>query len=368
MRLITYNYTQQTETNTTYSSQSVNFPASNISHEFRSKEWRSSSTGNYVIDSTNNKIDFSEGGGELTATITSGTYTSTTLATEIKTQLDAEGALTYTVTKSETTGLWTISATGSFELLNNTGTNEATSTLKLACGYADSDRTSASTYTGSNIAIHTEEWVVFDLVTTEEINSVVLLWPKEDGIKLSNNAVITIEANATNTWSSPSVSQTLTINNTYEIASHYFSTDQSYRYWRVKIVDPANANLYVNLGVVVLGKSEAIANPDNGFTYTLEDNSRIQTTDYGHEYVDEYPTVAELEIEFSVLDYDDAVLIDNAYRINGTRKPVFVTMDNAGTVYNKDHIALYGKFQKSVGLEHRNYDLFQGSLTIKEIS
>jgi len=56
--------------------------------------------GNIVITTANQKLNFDEGGAELTATITAGTYTPTTLCTEIKTQMDAAGAATYTVTYS----------------------------------------------------------------------------------------------------------------------------------------------------------------------------------------------------------------------------------------------------------------------------
>src|SRR4051812_21363761 len=52
--------------------------------------------------------------------------------------------------------------------------------------------------------------VVFDMQTTEDINSVVLLWPKEDGIRLTDSATVKIQANATNVWTSPSVDQTVT--------------------------------------------------------------------------------------------------------------------------------------------------------------
>jgi hypothetical protein len=81
MRLIGFNYSQQDETTATASTSNVNFPVSNIKHEFRSKQWRSNAAGNFEI-STNNKINFKESGGgsELTATIAAGTYTSTTLA------------------------------------------------------------------------------------------------------------------------------------------------------------------------------------------------------------------------------------------------------------------------------------------------
>ena len=370
MRLIGTNYSQLDETITTASSANVNFPVSNIKHSFRSKQWRSNASGNFEI-TTNNKINFKESamGSELTATVTAGTYTSTTLAAHIKSVLDLTGADTYTVAFSQTTGLWTISSDGSYlALLNNTGTNQANSILKDALGFANSDRTGALTYTGANIAIHNKEWLLFDLITTEEINSVVMLWPKEDGIMLSSNAVIKIQGNATNVWTAPAVDETLTIDNTYEIASHYFTADQSYRFWRVVIIDPSNVNLYVNMGVVILGKSEVIDNPDNGFSYSLTDTSRVITTDFGHEYVDEYPMTAQLEFNFSILDYDSAMALDALYRQVGSRKPVFIAMDHDASVFNKDHFSLYGKFRTNLQLNHISFDMFNGKLTIGENS
>jgi hypothetical protein len=105
------------------------------------------------------------------------------------------------------------------------------------------------------------------MITTEEIDSVVILWPKEDGIRLSDTAVVKIQANATDSWGSPAVDQTLTIDNTYMVASHYFSTDQSYRYWRVVIEDVGNPYGYVELGMVWFGKSLSIQKAKNGFKF-----------------------------------------------------------------------------------------------------
>jgi hypothetical protein len=68
------------------------------------------------IDDTNNLIDFEEGSNSFTATLTEGSYSLSDLALEIKTQMDAEGANTYTVTISEDDEM-TISATGNFSLI-----------------------------------------------------------------------------------------------------------------------------------------------------------------------------------------------------------------------------------------------------------
>lgn len=80
-----------------------------------------------TIDSTNKYIDLNisgYGGGTYVATLTGRNYTGATLATEIKTQLDATGSsLTFTVTYSESTQKFTIAANGSFNILWKTGTH-----------------------------------------------------------------------------------------------------------------------------------------------------------------------------------------------------------------------------------------------------
>lgn len=370
MRLIGYNYTQQTPTEITASSSNVNYPVSNIKHEHRAKEWRSNVYGNFEITLANNKINFKESamGAELTATVAVGNYTNLTLQAAIKESMELVGSSTYTVSYSQTTGLWTISSDGSYlSLLNSSGTNQANSLLKQCLGFANTDRTGSLSYTGANIAIHTSEYILMDLVTTESINSVVLLWAKEDGIKLSNNAVIKIQANATNEWSSPAVNQTMTINNTYELSSHYFTASQTYRYWRLLIQDPTNVNLYVNVGVIVLGEAEVVDNPDNGFIYTLTDTSKATTTDFGHEYVDKYPLLAQLDLNFAVLDYDSALAFINLYKQVGTRKAVFIALDSSADVFDKDLFSIYGKFRTPLSLNHINYNIFNYKLIIGEV-
>lgn len=367
MKLITSNFAVDSVTSISASSENANFPTSNLKHDFRSKTWRSSGT--FIVDSSNNKIDFKDSGGgsELTATLTSGTYSVSGLESEVESQMASVGASTYTCSYSESTGKWTLSSDGAaFELLNSSGTNVGSSLLVNSLGFASTDKTGALSYTGASIAIHTKESVVFDLGSTENITSVALLWPKEDGIRLSSSAVVTVEANATNNWASPAVSQTLTIDNTYEIATYFWNTDQSYRYWRVSLEDPANANLFVDLGVVVLGKSIDIQEPENGFTFGLTDQSKTQRTPFGHEYTDAYPMVSSIEFSYSLMEYGDIQTLENAFRTNGNQTPVFVTFDSDETVFDKDHFALYGKFQKGFGSEHIIYNLFSSDIRIVE--
>jgi len=198
---------------------------------------------------------------------------------------------------------------------------------------------------------------------------VVLLWPLEDGIRLSGSAVIKIQANATDVWTTPAVDQTLTIDNTYVLASHFFATDQTYRYWRVTISDPGNGYGFVELGVVWLGKGLDIPSAQNGFKFSLTDTSRQIANDFGHKYVDELPLRATVQFSYTNVDYEDIQTLENAFRENGVRKPVMVVLDPLETVFDANHFLVYGKFSPSSDLSHVNYDVLSvDGITVEELS
>lgn len=108
-----------------------------------------------VTNGANDSIDFTEdGGAELTADLTAGTYKIGTASSEagtlcalIKTQMEAvNGASTYTVTFSMTTKLLTITkSTGVFVLKWATGTNAATAADTLLGFAADTASAIAAT-------------------------------------------------------------------------------------------------------------------------------------------------------------------------------------------------------------------------------
>lgn len=103
----------------------------------------------HIITTDNNAIDFSEGGGELQATLANGSYTLTEFADEIVRAMDAAGALTYSTSIDRTTRKITISSTATFELLVSTGTRAGATAYTLA-GFTGADRTGASSYEGDS--------------------------------------------------------------------------------------------------------------------------------------------------------------------------------------------------------------------------
>jgi hypothetical protein len=107
-----------------------------------------------VIDSTCNKIDgnIDGGGTDFSATLTSKAYkTPMDLAREVATKLTAAAGATISCSYSSITGKFTISkASGTLQLLWNTGTNTAT-TAATKLGFSSAaDSTGALTYTSDN--------------------------------------------------------------------------------------------------------------------------------------------------------------------------------------------------------------------------
>lgn len=94
------------------------------------------------ITEDNCKMDFDEGGGELTATLDYGTYTPEEIATEVALQLNAAGAFTYTCTFNRSTRILTITSSSSVEMLFLSGSNaveSAYSTLGFSILADDTD-------------------------------------------------------------------------------------------------------------------------------------------------------------------------------------------------------------------------------------
>ena len=369
-RILDYNYMFQSNVTLTASSADSEYPVSNLKNPIRGKVWRSSSSaGNFTITTSNNKIDFNEGGGDLVATITAGTYTATTLAAEIKTRMDAAGTDTYTISYSTTTGRWTISSDGStLSLLWDTGSNSA-NTAGDSLGYTTSaDDTGATSYVSDNLAIHTEETITIDIGTAENIDSFAMFFDPKASIGVSSAATVKIQANASDVWTSPSVDVTLSLDATYDTYTQYWSSDQSYRYWRIYISDPTNANLYVELPVAYLANAVTLSqSPDLGFLDALADPSVKKENNYGHAYYDVYPIRRTFDMSFTALSASDMESLQEVYRRVGNTEPVVISIDSQAVTFDKDRFTLYGRITGGLDSENLFYNYFTApSLTVEE--
>lgn len=99
----------------------------------------------HTVTDLNRSIDFSEGAGELQATLNIGAYTLTDYLAEIKRAIESVGALDYTVTVNRATRVITIAASGTFSLLTSSGTRQGSSAYPMM-GFSGADKTGMASY------------------------------------------------------------------------------------------------------------------------------------------------------------------------------------------------------------------------------
>jgi hypothetical protein len=369
LRIVDYNYPFESGVTVAVSSEDPSFPAENLAKFSRSYCWRSSTDGQFSVPTTKHiNFKLSGGGSQLTATIAAGTYSGTTLAAAIKTAMQtADPSNTYTVTKSATTGLWTISTSGGYlTLLWLTGTNAATSIAGTIGHSTTADQSGSTSYTGTNIAIHTEETIDFDLGTTEEVDTIAFLFDPLTGMNLTANALVYHQAGHTNNFSSAAVTTALSLDLTNEQLLYYYSSVQSYRHHRFLIADAKNPNLQLEIGKIILGKYTSLTRgPGIEWKSDVEDTSRVERTAYGHEYVDTYPAMKSMSFNVSYMPYADAQTLQTMYRRVGMQKPVFAQLYNVA--FGTGEFCIYGKFNKGLSLTQSAKNHFTTELNLREV-
>ena len=88
----------------------------------------------------------------------------------------------------------------------------------------------------------TAQTIIFDLGSALEVNTLSLI-----GHNIIDGTIITFEANATDSWGAPSVSQALTWNENAIL--YFFSAMQEYRYWRLVLTGQGD----IEIGKIVIG-------------------------------------------------------------------------------------------------------------------
>lgn len=345
------------------------FPAENMRHPFRAKSWRS--YGFFRITSSNAKLDFKDaaGGTEYTATVPSGEYTAEDLETLIAGRMALAGTQTYTVSFSRASGKWTISTSGTeLQLLSSTGTNVANGIWATLGFSSASDYTGDTEHVGAYVAIHTEERLVIDTGNEDDVDSFAMVFDPDTGHKFSASAVVKLLASSLDSWyGTPEVEVTLSVDDIYGCITHFFSSAQNYRYWCVKIVDPQNPYLYVEVPKVVLCKATQLSQvPSIGFSETVQDQSIHQSNDYGHVYSDINPNRRRLRLSYDSLAEDDLETLQEVFRRNGTVNPIGVALDSAASLFDKDRFFLYGRMSRDAESSHVFYSYFNTGLMIEE--
>jgi hypothetical protein len=205
--------------------------------------------------------------------------------------------------------------------------------------------------------------IVLDLGSAQAIDTAALFWPKEN-LELTSSAVVQLQANNSNSWTSPAVNITLTVDQLKNRAINYFSSDQIYQFWSVLITDSANTNNFVELSNIILGKALSVQNLNNGFTYNTTDQSVIQKSQAGYLYADKYQQMDSATINFQTISQSDIQILHNAFKFVGNTQPIFVALN--GLDATGDDFAMYCRISSIFPYQHVIYKIFNLSLDLEE--
>lgn len=359
-----------TVVSTSVTSENPLFPESNLYTERRTQVWRSS--GHFLIVDGENEIIFQETTGvDLTATVTPGAYTSSTLCTAVKSALEAAGDSTYTVTygsdffdyrfKIATNGA---GGSGQMRLRFDLSTDmadvlgfDAALANGAPFGYVNADE----------IRIHTDERIVWDFGIPTDPKGFVAIGPRNYAIKLTSAAVIKLQANSSDDWDSPAFSVTLDYNekaiSTWgDVVSQVIEgiSGTPYRFWSLQIIDPTNPLGYVELGKVFLG--DVFTSQRGQVQFPLQqqdvDLTEVIVTENGVIISDRGAKTESLGFGWNGLTSSEKEGLELLWRFYGKSVPFFISLDPYG-VFSSDpsEYIRYVRFQQepSKSLTSANY-------------
>lgn len=348
----------------TQDSQHPQWPAidtqvSSINQPWRTRYGTGTGNGVFVVTDSNKYIDFDEGSAELTGTLTLGSYNGATfLAAEIKTQLDAAGDLTYTVTYNETTAKFTIAAGGNFTIRWNTGTHKATDISALA-GFSDAaDDTGAATYTSDTRVIH----YPCAFISCDTVNIVGAQFFAIIGHSISSAATIKFIGADDAAYTTNAVEIAITWNATNIFYFH--SSVVSKRYWKLEIQDPTNSQAYVMVGTVVLGPYWEPTRSFGKHAEGKDDPSEVEKSDSGDVFCQRKKVSDVWALPFSGLTDSDKNLVLALLEDVGLSNGIIICTDHDTPNSYTSWVLLLDL--KEIEKKHDNY--WTWVLTVREIT
>jgi len=317
-----------------FSSEQSLYPASNLYNKYRrGKVWRSG--GYWDLSSGDYKLVFRESVGvDLIATVVNAEYvTTSTFIAAIKTALDAAGASTYTVVQDTTTNKIKITSDGSggggiFQLIL---TDPDSALLAGVTGFdTAANLTGALTYTADELKIHTSEWLKWDFGIPTNPEAFTILGNRNKPLTLSPSAVIKLQGNETDNWSSPSFEQTLEFND-YTIALQDSAGLHTgpLRYWRMYVEDRANPLGYIEAGYVFLGDAFDATRGAPQFPLQDEiiDQSEAVVSESGQVFFNKKQKYTNISVEWFALTKQEREDLEDIFETFGNSQPLVFSID-----------------------------------------
>ena len=140
---------------------------------------------------------------------------------------------------------------------------------------------------------------------------------------LTSSATITLEANATDAWTSPSYTNSIAYS--ADIIYELFAT-QTYRYWRLVISDATNPDTFIKFGGCFLGTYLSLTNFSHVLTVNDIDTTTENVSLSGQRYRDVGYIYKTYDLNFPrITQTEKENLI--AFKASNRKKPVYIMLD-----------------------------------------
>lgn len=284
-------------------------------------------TGNFTITSENSLMYVDEGSGEVTVTLTEGNYlTGDSLATEIQSKLNA--ALTHTWVCTFSINSFTITSDQVDSIILSNQVNAVWDTI----GFTGGADVSNTTWSSTSPRIHTSEYFDVDLGTALDVTLLALLGESAKPMGLTSSAVIRLQGNNINDFTSPDYSVDIEpdTRGIYKFIDDTENTE--YRYWRIEIIDRKNprGNEGLGLSYIYLGDYLTMEsrNLNNGFNRTHKSNTRRERSEGGQLFHNIKPSYTEISnVGLSFLEPSDIKNLEQFIYDVDVHTPFILSLD-----------------------------------------
>jgi hypothetical protein len=171
----------------------------------------------------------------------------------------------------------------------------------------------------------TSEWVTADASGAVTADSFSII-----AHNITQAATITISGDPAQNWTSPAFSMTVPYDPDIMLA--YFSSPQTYRYWRLSIADPTNADGYISIGRLYLCSKLSLPGvPMQAFEHTINDSTLISRSITQQVYADLGVQTDAYLLQLGYVSNATKQAVQTLYRLHGQWNPVIVVPDPNNT-------------------------------------
>lgn len=195
----------------------------------------------------------------------------------------------------------------------------------------------------------TGNWIKFDLgsaVNLKTLGLFVFNW--------TSSATVKLEANATDSWGTPTYSSTLTILTDADGVVEkrlVFNLDQTFRWWRLTIEDAGNSDAFITLGIMQMGVYyEFDRNIREGFSLSRTDPSQISKTPGSYSQAQVRDRFGNASFMVPVIDNTQRDKLTAIFNKIGNNLPCIIEIDPTNRI-SAD--SMWARITTPMGFAHR---------------